>query len=126
VEDGLWFISLGREVFVRLGGGVRGVVPARGVVRGVVPFSPGRAVFVRDGGGVRGVVPAMCDPLFILRFALGVFPVRAGAPDLLAFSPAGALYGAPADLAGTAWLKSPGFEVAAIAGRPWFTEASNA
>jgi hypothetical protein len=38
---------------------------------------------------------------------------------------AGALYGAPADLAATTPfpLNSPGLAVAAIAGRPWFSDA---
>ena len=37
----------------------------------------------------------------------------------------GALYSPPAARAATAWLNSPGREVAAIAGRPWFTAARN-
>src|SRR5208337_2213271 len=42
-------------------------------------------------------------------------------------SAAGALYGAPASLAATAPepLNSPGFAVAATAGRPWFTDAKS-
>jgi hypothetical protein len=53
-------------------------------------------------------------------FAAGVDAARACFGDM-----AGALYGAPADLAATTpfpW-NSPGLAVAAIAGRPWFADA---
>jgi hypothetical protein len=53
-------------------------------------------------------------------FAAGLDGPRACFGDI-----AGALYGAPADLAATTPfpLNTPGFAVAAMAGRPWFCDA---
>ena len=64
--------------------------------------------------------------LWLLAFAGVAACVAAGVDARACFGDmAGALYGAPADLAATTPfpLNAPGLAVAAIAGRPWFADA---
>lgn len=64
--------------------------------------------------------------LFLFAFAEVEACFAAGVDERACFGDmAGALYGAPADLAVTTPfpLNTPGLAVAAIAGRPWFADA---
>jgi hypothetical protein len=72
------------------------------------------------GGWLAGLLLLFAAAAVDACFATGVDGARACFGDM-----AGALYGAPADLAATTPfpLNSPGLAVAAMAGRPWFADA---
>ena len=77
-------------------------------------------LFEEAAGGFSGLFLLFALGEVDACFASGFDEARACFGDM-----AGALYGAPADLAVTTPfpLNSPGLAVAAIAGRPWFAEA---
>jgi hypothetical protein len=107
-------------------GALFGVLPRDGGVNGRKPsFDLGLFAFELSLGDGE-LIGRSTARLALFEFAgvSGRFPVVAG-PRASRGEMAGAWYGAPAALAGTAAWKSAGLAVAATGGRPWFTRANS-